>query len=376
MGLYKKRKSPYWWMSYSKDGEQFWESTKTRSKRAALRIWQNREAELALGKFKVGWPGDRIQFKEMCQEFEHSHFAAISKGTISGYRIYLKHMKAFFGVVMLTKITNKLVEEYRDYRRQQPSLRYKGRTLKGATVNRELECLTCLLDLAVRRKYIAENPARGVKHFNEARERPIKQLLTLDQESRILEAASPRLRVGIVLLVQTGGRTYSEGFGLRWDQIDWENRLIRFGNDVKTPGSSEPLPLTDLAFQVLRKWKDESQSESPFIFPSPRKPLRPIRSVRTAWRATLRRAGVPHFPIYNLRHAFCTRLSWVAPDAVIERAMRHTSPETKRRYQLGMVEQVREAMEKANQRVYGERAFAQSAFHDTCMTLDQIRDKT
>jgi len=77
--------------------------------------------------------------------------------------------------------------------------------------------------------------------------------------------------------------------------------------------------------------------------------------VKTAWRATLRRAGVPHFAIYNLRHAFCTRLSWVAPDAVIQRAMRHTSPETKRRYQLGMVEQVREAMEKANQQVYGDR---------------------
>jgi hypothetical protein len=47
--------------------------------------------------------------------------------------------------------------------------------------------------------------------------------------------------------------------------------------------------------------------------------------------------------------------NWVAPDAVIQPAMRHTSPETKRRYQLGMVEQVREAMERANQRVYGER---------------------
>ena len=35
--------------------------------------------------------------------------------------------------------------------------------------------------------------------------------------------------------------------------------------------------------------------------------------------------------------------------------MRHTSPETKRVYQLSMVEQVREAMEKANQRVYGGR---------------------
>jgi hypothetical protein len=55
-------------------------------------------------------------------------------------------------------------------------------------------------------------------------------------------------------------------------------------------------------------------------------------------------------------NAFCTRLSWVSPDAVIQRAMRHTSPETKCRYQLGMVEQVREAMERASQQVYGTSA--------------------
>ena len=62
------------------------------------------------------------------------------------------------------------------------------------------------------------------------------------------------------------------------------------------------------------------------------------------------------FPIYNLRHVFCTRLSEVAPDAVVQRAMRHTSPETKRHYQLGMAEQVRQAVEKTNKRLYGKRA--------------------
>ncbi len=40
---------------------------------------------------------------------------------------------------------------------------------------------------------------------------------------------------------------------------------------------------------------------------------------------------------------------------LFKRAMRHTSPETKRRYQLSMVEQVREAMERVNERVYGQR---------------------
>jgi hypothetical protein len=39
--------------------------------------------------------------------------------------------------------------------------------------------------------------------------------------------------------------------------------------------------------------------------------------------------------------------------------VRHSSPETKRRYQLSMVEHVRKAMEKANQQVHGERVTIQ-----------------
>jgi hypothetical protein len=44
----------------------------------------------------------------------------------------------------------------------------------------------------------------------------------------------------------------------------------------------------------------------------------------------------------------------------VERALvLFTSPETKRRHQLGMVEQVRDATERANQQVYGDRVTIQ-----------------
>lgn len=39
----------------------------------------------------------------------------------------------------------------------------------------------------------------------------------------------------------------------------------------------------------------------------------------------------------------------------MQRAMRHTSPETKLHYQLGMADQVRNAADKANKRLYGKR---------------------
>jgi integrase len=90
--------------------------------------------------------------------------------------------------------------------------------------------------------------------------------------------------------------------------------------------------LSRLACDVLKEWKKEQGSESLFVFPSPRAPGKPIRTVKRAWRTALKKAGVPYFPIYNLRRVFCTRLSWVAPDAVVQRAMRHSSPKTKRHY--------------------------------------------
>jgi hypothetical protein len=63
----------------------------------------------------------------------------------------------------------------RTQRRAQPTKNNPNRTMKGATINRELECLKCVFDLAVKRKYIPENPAATVKHFNQLRERPISR---------------------------------------------------------------------------------------------------------------------------------------------------------------------------------------------------------
>ncbi len=353
MGLYKRSGSRFWWISYTLDGVQEFESTKTTSKEIAKKIWKKREGEIALGLFKIGSPGERTKFSDLCQEFERSHLPTLARRTQENVRMFLQNLRTFFGERTLAEINTRLIEEYRNNRSQEKSKNNSTRTVKGATVNRELAYLKCMLGFAVKRKYIQENPAVGVKHFDERRERPAKRMLTLDEERQILEKAPPYLRVAIILLAQTGVRTYSEGFSLRWDQVDLKSKVIYLSGSVKTPGSSEPVPLTNLACDVLRAWKSEQGNRSSFVFPSPVKPDRPVTTVKTAWRSTLKEANVAYFPIYNLRHVFCTRLSWVAADAVVQRAMRHMSPETKRHYQLGMTEQVRQSLERANRRVYG-----------------------
>src|ERR1051326_741260 len=271
MGLYQRRGSRFWWMTYTVQEERRFESTKTTSKEIANKIWRHREGELALGLFKIPWAGDRMRFGQLCDEFERSHFAGLTENTIRGHRSYMGNLKAFFGDRKLENITVSLVETYRDERRLRPAKNKPGQTVKGSTVNRELECLKCMLDFAMKRKYIAENPAAQVKHFNELRERPTRRMLTLDEEKRILDAAPVHLRVAIILLSQTGGRTYSEGFSLRWSQVDFEHKVIRLDNNVKTPGSAEPGVFTLLSRRITLCSKStcDQRSEKPSLYVLP-----------------------------------------------------------------------------------------------------------
>ena len=354
MGLYRRKGSRFWWMSYTYKGEQLFQSTKCTSKDLAKKILSRREGEIALEMFKIVRQGERMSFAELCREFESAHVPTLARSTQTNVRAFLETMREFFGERSIADIDAKLVTDYRNYRKSQPSKNDPTRRVKGATVNREMSYLRCMFNFAIQRKYLSENPTKGVKQLDERRDRPAKRMVTVEEEQRILEYAPAYLRIAIVLLAQSGVRTYSEGLSLRWDQVDFDRNLILLGGETKSEGSSEPVPLTGIAREVLLRWKKEQAGTSPFVFPSPVKPNRPIRSVKTAWTTTLRNAKVAHFPIYHLRHVFCTRLSGVAADAVVQRAMRHLSPETKRRYQLGMTEQIRQGVEAANERIYGK----------------------
>jgi integrase len=220
VGLYRRKGTRFWWISYSWKGEQHFESTKCTSKALANKL-SKREGEIAMQLFKVGQ--QRMSFTALCNEFKSAHVPTLAASTQDNVSDFLKSMRKFFGERLLSDIDAGLVADYRNHRKAQPSRINPTRKVKGATVNRELAYLRCILNFAVERKYISENPARGVKLFDERRERPVKRMLTLEEEQRILENAPPYLRVAIVLLAQTGGRTYttkvSRSVGIRSTSI-------------------------------------------------------------------------------------------------------------------------------------------------------------
>ena len=143
----------------------------------------------------MGLPGERMTFAELCDEFLSSHTPTVSINSQRNHQLFVKNLRGYFGIRKLTEIHRRMIEEYRNHRRCQPSQRNPKTTVKGATVNREIQCLHCMFQFAITRKYITESPAAGVKHFDERRERPVKRMLTVEEEQRILEAAPPHLRV-------------------------------------------------------------------------------------------------------------------------------------------------------------------------------------
>ena len=252
-------------------------------------------------------------FGQLCEEFERSHFTGLSENTVKGHRSYTRNLRLFFGERKLANITVGLVETYRDERRQQPA---KNRT--GANSERgDGQSRARMFEMHAgfrgeEEVHRGESGSPGQTLQRTARETDAKNAdprrRTADfgcgpaPSSRGNHSSLPDRRKdiqrGIFTAMVTGGFR-SEGHPS--------------GQQRENPGSAEPIPLSQYACDVLRAWKQESSAiQSEYVFPSPVVPGKPISTVKTAWKATLRRARVPAFPIYNLRHVFCTRLSEVA----------------------------------------------------------------
>ena len=72
-------------------------------------------------------------------------------------------------------------------------------------------------------------------------------------------------------------------------------------------------------------------------------------NVKTAWRKTLKRAGVPYFRIYDLRSTYATRLSaGGVADEWVTQLLRQGDAKVFKKYSQMKLQMKREALEKMN----------------------------
>ena len=81
-----------------------------------------------------------------------------------------------------------------------------------------------------------------------------------------------------------------------------------------------------------------------------------MSNINKSWTATLRRAGIQHFSLYELRHTFATRLSaGGVADRFVAQALRQDDPAVFKRYSQAKLQMLRHALGQLDRRA-NERA--------------------
>ncbi|HUE22489.1 MAG TPA: tyrosine-type recombinase/integrase [Bryobacteraceae bacterium] len=107
-------------------------------------------------------------------------------------------------------------------------------------------------------------------------------------------------------------------------------------------------------------WKAQCE-ETPgaeYLFPaqSEKQANRTSGPLKKIWRATLGRAGVPYFPLYELRHTFATRLSaGGVADHFVSQMLRQGDAGVFKRYSHGKLNMMREALDRLDRRANEHR---------------------
>ncbi len=197
--------------------------------------------------------------------------------------------------------------------------------LSASSINRSYRCLHNCLNSAVAKDLIDRSPCRGVDVPRPKQDSEF-DILSLDEVSKVLDAADEPERTLIAVLAY-GGLRLAEALGLKWKDVDYENRCMRiertynqFGwGTPKTDTSRRAVPLSSTLAEILSTYKDSRKQAGPddvvFCHESKRdedegdepNPLDPS-NVRRDFNAALKSAGIRHVSLHSLRHFYASNM--------------------------------------------------------------------
>ncbi len=211
----------------------------------------------------------------------------------------VKRLKDYFGNRPLGTLTPDIVEGYLTQRRKAGNIAFSGKPLSNCTLNRDLGVLKCIMNRAVFNGLLEKNPIQKVRAY---REESRDRTLTQEEYQSLLGYCSPRMTSIIQLAYWTGMRR-GEILGLRWEQVDFQNKVVNLeAADTKTQEKRE-VPLTEGLLELL-KWTPRTLG-SPFVFTY--KGQR-IKNIKTAFWKAVRKAKIKNFRFHDLRHCAVTNL--------------------------------------------------------------------
>jgi len=326
-------KPKIYWIDYYFEGRRIREKVGP-WRRLALEALAKRKVEIAENKFldKRKEP-PKIKFKDFAKEYDK--WCQINNKGYAKKKTYINHLAEVFGDKYLSEITTWVIEKYKIERKKQ-NRKSTNTPIKHSTVNRELATLKHMFSKAIEWGFIKENPAKPVKLFKENNRR--LRFLSEEEINKLLSACHGYLKDIVIVALNTGMRR-GEIFNLKWQDIDFELKLIHVADSKNN--ESRDIPMNETLYKTLKALKDKAEPGQQYVFINPRT-SKPYDDVKTSFKSALKRAAIENFTFHDLRHTFASHLVMNGVDLMtvkellghkdIKMTMRysHLSPDHKR----------------------------------------------
>ncbi len=195
-----------------------------------------------------------------------------------------------------------------------------SRTAPG-NANHGLDLLQQIMNYAVARGHVKNNPARGIRRNPRT---PRTRFLSRPEIDRLLgildrqTRKSDREQADIIRLLLLTGCRRSEIMRLRWSEVDGDRLLL-----ADTKSGPRTVPLSSRSRRILERQPGRG---SPFVFPSPRDPSRPRGPQLGLWYRMRREAGIEDVRLHDLRHTHASHAVMNGvPVPVVSRLLGHSS---------------------------------------------------
>ena len=203
----------------------------------------------------------------------------------------------------------------------------RGHQRSAVDVNRHFQLLRHMFRVALRKRWILQNPFTEEKQeplITPADEKPRHRVMSFDEEAALLaQCVAPRehLRLLIIGLTDTLMRSESEFYKLRVRDLDLDERRVNVQQLNTKTLRARGAPMSKRFADEVRAWIAAKQ-----LGPADR--LFPYDSVKRSWATLKQAAGVSDLRIKDLRRTAATRLYRAGyPIAEISRLLGHTTIE-------------------------------------------------
>jgi len=297
----KYKRNQIWWLRYTIDGKQRFESTGTRNEQTAELARSKKEFEL--DRIRLGLDLPEKTNNITVQQFYNKLATHINtRKTERTAETYIRHFDAFrkhITAKYIHQIDKKVINNYIDARLAE---------ITPLTVNHELDSMRTIFNIAATLDLIKENPFTKLDRPAVIKKPP--RFLSKQEIDALFPHITLRFQPFFYTMIYTGVRV-GELFLFTWDDIDLKNNLIY----VRTKGTRTERKMRSRAIPLHQKviWsfqeREKLQEHKKYVFTTQEGKIFDRQVLRKLLNRSLKKADIKNVNLHTFRHTFASLLA-------------------------------------------------------------------